>query len=213
MTGSWQAHTLVTTTNTWKTLSWNGMKTQYLYMSKHCHASLSRTSNCEYGHSSLLGRLSPMSTWCGLMMIMAGSQNLRFGQCRMLFHIPTMWKVEGLNCGPEKVTHGSFGVHSIGLDVHFWPSLDCKMFPRSQMSVLSSRTAPEPFTLILWSLLDYSTNLSGTLSPLRAWAGWPQAPCTRLTSPRKRSHLASQRAIRVIRSLQALCLGSKRTTV
>jgi hypothetical protein len=71
------------------------------------------------------------------MMIMAGSQILRFGQCHMQFHIPTMWKVEGLNCGPEKATHGSFEVHSIGLDVRFWLSLDCKMFPRSQMLVVT----------------------------------------------------------------------------
>src|SRR5947199_1498462 len=79
------------------------MKTQYLYMSKCYHTSLCRTSNCEYEHSSLPGRFSPMLTACHMMMIMVGSHILRFGQCHMQFHIPTMWKVEGLNCGPEKL--------------------------------------------------------------------------------------------------------------
>jgi hypothetical protein len=67
----------------------------------------------------------------------------------MQFHIPTMWKVEGLNCGPEKATYVSFDGHSISLGVRFWPLLGCKMFQLSQMSVLSSRVAPELGALIL----------------------------------------------------------------
>jgi hypothetical protein len=144
------------------------MKTQYLYMSKRYHTSLSQTSNCEYGHSSLPGHFSPMFSGCRLMMIMVGSHILRFRQCHMQFHIPTTWEVEGFNCGPEKATYGSFGGHSICLDVRFWPSLGCKVFQPSRMSVLSSRTALEPGALISRSLLDYSTNWSETLSPLQA---------------------------------------------
>jgi hypothetical protein len=144
------------------------MKTQYLYMSKRYHTSLPRTSNCEYGHSSLPGRFSPMFTGCRLMMIMVESHILRFRQCHMQFHIPTTWKVEGLNCGPEKATYGSFGGHSICLDVRFWPSLGCKGV--SALTNVSSvlQNSPRTWRLMSRSLLDYSTNWSETLSPLRA---------------------------------------------
>ena len=67
----------------------------------------------------------------------------------MQFHISTMWKAEGFNCGPEKATYGSFDGHSLCLDVRSWPSLGYKMSQLSQMSVLSSRAAPEPGALIL----------------------------------------------------------------
>src|SRR5579871_4707807 len=90
------------------------------------------------GHSSLPGRFGLMFTGCCLMMIMVGSHILRFGQCHMQFHIPTMWQVDGLNCGPDKATYGSFDGHSIYLEVRFWPSLGCKVFQPSQMSVQSS---------------------------------------------------------------------------